>query len=246
MNSLDTPQTANQLRRPLLMLLAPLMLAVLSCAFLTELEAPTPTAEPVVEDAVKFLVPLYTTSLAPGESVPGTQMTFVSRQGDTYNVTIDGLAAAKRVGDSFAWRGVIAPGVVADFNLRISPTFRGDSLLAGGPVEISVLNPAPVELPPTAVPVDVRLHFSKIAVENSVAIGERIPGTTLIFAGRTEQGAELTGTSGYPYRALGDSLIWTGRLRGDVVVRYSLRVAGLDEDHLRVLGTAELWITSGS
>ena len=75
------------------------------------------------------------------------------------------------------------------------------------------------------------------------AKGAQVPGTTLVYEGEQDQGAELSGTNGYPYRALGDSLIWIGRLRGNVIVRYSLRVAALSENSLRLLGTAELWIT---
>jgi hypothetical protein len=227
----------------LLRAVLPLVLISLACAFLSDRGTPdaaTPTT--TSEDVLTFLAPLYTVSLNPGESIAGTSMTYAGKDGDTYNVTLDGLAAAKRVGDSFAWKGIIAPGVHGEYDLRISPTFSGERLLAGGPVRITVLNPSPVELPGSAAVPEGWLHFERITVERSVARGEQILGTTLVYEGQSEQGAQLSGTEGYPYRARGDSLIWTGRLRGNAIVRLNLRVSAFSSDRLSLLGTAELWV----
>ncbi|MGH2538614.1 MAG: hypothetical protein ACRDHL_14585 [Candidatus Promineifilaceae bacterium] len=227
------------------LLTAAWLLAGLACAFTADGEGPfggndEPT--PVPGDMLSFSTPLYSASLSPGERVPGTQMVYVGRDGNVYNVSLDGLAAAKRAGDSFAWKGVIAPGVIGNYNLRISPTFISDDILVGGPVEITIFNPIPVELDPS-IPLEGPIRFDNLPVEFSVPAGGRVPGATLTYVGQADQGAQLGGTSGYPYRALGDSLIWAGRLRGDVSVRYSLRVATLSEDRLRLVGTAEVWVT---
>lgn len=223
-----------------------LAIASLACAFLSfgnSDAGPTPDAPPSSE-VLSYLVPLYSVTLEPGKNVPMTQMAYVGREGDQYNVTIDGLSAVKRIGDSFIWRGIIAPGVVATYRLRISPTFLSDNLLVGGPVELAVLNPVPVELPNVAVANSAPIHFTNVPVDITVAKGEQLPGTTLVYEGEADQGAELSGTNGYPYRARGDSLIWSGRLRGNVVVRHSLRVVDVSDGSLRLIGTAELWITS--
>jgi hypothetical protein len=79
-----------------------------------------------------------------------------------------------------------------------------------------------------------------------------VPGSTIVYETTVTQGegqqatelARLSGTSGYPYLALGDSLVWTGRVRENVYVRYSMRVTTLNEYGLRLSGTAELWISS--
>ena len=228
-----------------LILVSLLVMAALACTIGTG-GAPAPTAAATVppDQVVAYRLPIYTATLKPGETVKGSKLTYVGREGDVYNVTIGGLPAAKRVGDSFAWKGVTAPGVIGDFKLRISPTLRGDDLLAAGTAEILVLNPIPVELNNDFNVAESLLHFSNIAVDYEVPIGAQIPGTTLLFEAATDSGAQLDGTKGFPIRALGDSLIWTGRLRGNVVVRYSLRVASLNENSLRLVGTAELWITS--
>jgi hypothetical protein len=191
-------------------------------------------------------MPAYTISLEPGERVPGTRLEYVGRQGDAYQVSIDGLSATKRTGDSFIWNGVLAPGVNASFNLRLITAVFGP-LPVAGPVTITVFNPQPVEQAmPVAVAAD--LTFNNIVVNYSVPAGRVIPGTTLVYEGMVAQSetnraslqARLSGLNGYPFLALGDSLLWTGHLRDNVIIRYSLRVASITEQGLRLAGTAEL------
>lgn len=208
--------------------------------------SPTATAMAPSDQIVLYRLPIFAATLKPGETIRGTKMTYIGREGEIYNVTIGGLPASKRVGDSFAWKGVMAPGVVGDFNLRISPTIVGNDLLTAGSAELIVLNPIPVELGDDYTVRDSLLNFSNLAVDYKVSKEENIPGTTLIYEGQVDQGARLGGTDGFPIRAIGDSLFWTGRLRGNVFVRYSLRVASMDENTLRLVGTAELWITPTS
>jgi hypothetical protein len=76
-------------------------------------------------------------------------------------------------------------------------------------------------------------------------VGQTIPGTTLVYAGETDQGAAFSGTAQYPYRALGDSLIWLGQLRGNVYVRHNLRVVTYSANSLTLGGTAEIWVVPG-
>lgn len=203
----------------------------------------TATATAPPDQLVTFRLPIFSATLSPGETIRGTKMTYVGREGEFYNVSIGGQPAAKRIGDSFTWKGVMAPGVVGDFNLRIAPTLRSDNLLAAGSAELIVLNPVPVELGNDYNVIDSLLNYSDLAVDYKVPTGGQVPGTTVIYEGLVDQGVQLGGTSGFPIRAVGDSLIWTGRLRGNVVIRHSLRVASADEESLRLVGTAELWIT---
>lgn len=201
-------------------------------------------------DTITFFLPAYTYNLEPGETVPGTRLHYVGRSGDAYEVRIDGLLARKQTGDSFIWNGVLAPGVYANYNLRLTTAVFG-ALPVAGSVKIVVFNPEPVEL--NATPnLDNAFHYSNIVVNHVIPAGRSIPGTTLVYEGVVTQGegdatsrlAQLSGLNGYPYLALGDSLTWTGRLRGNVIVRYNLRVAAIDEDNLRLAGTADLWIVA--
>lgn len=225
-----------------------LALATLACAvpgFEESGSDPTPTA---VGDTMYFNIPAYTYQLSPGDIIPGTGLQFKDRQGDTYEVSIDGQTTFKRAGDSFYWSGVLAPGVFANFNLRLTTAVFGDMPVAG-PVEIIALNPVPVEM--ASVPISENtLSFSNIFADYTVPVGYTIPGTTLIFEGIEERGqggqlvdfARLSGTSGYPYLAFGDSLVWMGKLHDNLYIRYNLRVTSIKEDALRLSGTAELWV----
>jgi hypothetical protein len=217
-----------------------LALTALSCD-LSELsrEPPLPTPAPVI-DTIVFNVPFYSTPLEPGGSVPGTRLHYVGRRDDGYEVTIDGLATIKRAGDSFTWSGILAPGVFARYQLRLAPTILG-RLVAAGQVELAVLYPNPVEM--TRVEVgSTPYYFDNVPVQYLVPVGSAIPGTTITYQGETEQGSWFTGMAGHPYRLAGDSLIWIGRLRDNVTIRYNLRVVRAERNGVRLAGTIEIWI----
>jgi hypothetical protein len=73
--------------------------------------------------------------------------------------------------------------------------------------------------------------------------GEVIPGTVVTYAENTPEGARLEGLDeGYPYRKLGDSIVWEGKLREGLWLRLDLRTALVTDEVLDVVGTAELWI----
>lgn len=244
------------IRKPLLMLLL-FALPALACKVpdipekprMPGLVRPTPTSSPEIGDAISFLVPTYAQRLKPGESVPGTQLTYIGDSDNGYEVSIGGQRAIKRSGDSFYWSGVIAPGVFANYNLRLTAGIFG-GMPVGGPVEIIVLFPEPQPLPLADNP-DARLHLGNVVIDYRVPRNESVPGTTLVYQGLERQGlgnqsatlARISGLSGYPNLARGDSLIWTGMLRGNVAVRYNLRAVSFDEKQLRLVGTADLWIT---
>ena len=225
------------------------VLATLACAvpgFGSDEPKATPTP---LGDTLSFSIPLYTYNLSPGETVPGTRLHYVGRdEDDAYEVTIDGLTAFKRRGDSFIWNGVLAPSTYANYNLRIT-TEVGGVLPVVGPVELIVFNPEPFERQELEMP-NTSFYFNNIAISYLVPEGRLIPGTTLTYAGLRVQGegeqasrlAELAGSSGYPFLARGDSLRWNGNLRENIVIRYTLRVASINQNGLQLGGEAELWI----
>lgn len=204
---------------------------------------PTP-----VGDTISFLVPAYAINLDPGETVPGTRLTYVGRSGDDYEASIDGLTALKRTGDSLYWSGVVAPGVFGNYNLRLTTAIFG-GLPVAGPVELIVFNPEPFELASDAEP-DTFLHYGNLVMDYKVPVGVAVPGTTLFFEGVETQGigdqssqlARFRGLQGYPNIAVGDSLVWMGRLRENVLVRYNLRALSFDERAIHLVGTGDLWI----
>jgi hypothetical protein len=211
---------------------------------------PTPVGSPTPQgDTISFLVPAYANNLQAGETVPGTQLTFVGNVDGGYEVMINGQRAIKRSGDSFYWSGVLAPSVFANYNLRLTTSFFGGMPVAG-PVELIVFFPDPQPLPLNDDP-QSRLHLGNIVIDYHVPLNRTVPGTTLVYQGLETHGlgsqnqtlARLGGLDGYPNLARGDSLVWTGMLRPNVTVRYNLRAVSFDQDNIRLVGTAELWIT---
>jgi len=237
----------------LILLFLLLVLPVQACSLPTIpfIQAPaTSTPEPLpgqTADTLSLLVPAYAISLEPGGTVPGTGLNYVGRSGDGYEVSIDGLNATKRTGDSFYWSGVIAPGVFANYNLRLTASIFG-GLPVGGPVELVVLFPKPVAA--ATENLDAKYHFSNLLLDYKVPTGNPVPGTTLIFEGvenlgGSDQGnrlARFSGFDGYPFLAVGDSLVWSGSLRDNVLVRYGLRTVSFDEERIHLVGTGDLWI----
>jgi hypothetical protein len=218
-----------------------LAISSLACAIPGLNSDPTPPPNPTPEGDTLFFNATYSVPLEPGSMIPGTRIVFVQAVDDLYEFTIDGLETYRQPGDSLNWRGVVAPGVFGDYRLRLRGDFLG-RLQAEGPVELAVLNPAPVEIPPTQTPA-AAIHIEGITANYFVPQGARIPGTTLVFEGLQNDLAELSGTVGYPFFAADDSLLWSGKLRDNVYLRYNLRISSLDEEGLGLTGTAELWAT---
>lgn len=229
-----------------------LSVALAACSLVAGIGSSGPPPSPTPPgDTLSYTIPAYTVSLSPGDMVPRTRLQYIEHTNEGYLVKIDGLEATKRTGDSFYWSGVVAPGVYANYNLRLTTDVFG-KLPAAGPVEIIIFNPEPAEL---ALPADLAAAapvYNNIVVDYQVPPGMTIPGSTVVYEGMITQGegqravdlAWLSGMSGYPYLALGDSLVWVGRVRENVYVRYSMRVTTLNEYGLRLSGTAELWISS--
>jgi len=230
------------MRRLLLPLL--LLFFIVACDALPPIlggSTPEPTALPIsLDELLTYRVPLYTISLQPGDTVPGTQMQYIGRNGDVYQVKIDGLATNKRGGDSFVWRGITAPGVPTVYNLRLTTELFG-GLTAAGVVDVMILNPTPTAIDASLLPAGPA-DYSNILVSHTIPQSGIIPGTTLQFVGVTNGQAQIGGRTGYPYVAVADSLDWLGRLRDNVIVRYSLRITRIEADTLRTNGTVELWI----
>lgn len=224
------------------------VLISLACA-LPGSTPPGPAATPTpLGDTLTFSIPAYTHNLQPGETVPGTRLTYVERSGDAYKVTIDGLEATKRTGDSFIWSGVVGPGVYADYNLRLTTALLGPLPVIGS-VNVTVFYPNPLAIDPLP-DLSTALPFHNLVIDYLIPVGRIVPGTSLVYQGIFTQGegeqqtklAQLSGLTGYPYLAVGDSLQWRGQLLSNVYIEYNLRVMSVNEDGLRVAGVANLWV----
>jgi hypothetical protein len=181
---------------------------------------------------------LPTTITVPvGALLPGTNISYQGMSGDSARVLIGGEEALKRKGDSLNWQGAPINGVTVELKLRIVWYTE---------MELRLLGTAKVIVEGIDPQMGAAVTTSEIeytgAVAYGMAVGAVIPGSTLTYEGKFEEGAKLGGLTGYAYREEGDSIQWEGSLRPGVQARLSLRVAQFDARGLRVIGTVTLWI----
>ncbi|MHB0857482.1 MAG: hypothetical protein ACYC5M_07915 [Anaerolineae bacterium] len=150
---------------------------------------------------------------------------------------IGGQDALKRKGDSVDWKGSPMAGVGVDLGMRVLWYTEEAVHLAGtATLDVEGANPRPGGATTTSA-----MSFTG-PVAYAVGTGANIPGSTLRYEGVAEEGARLSGVDGYPYRKVGDSILWEGVLRDQVSLRLELRVVQFDAQGLRVAGVATVWI----
>ncbi len=178
-----------------------------------------------------------TLTVKAGQALAGTDIIYQKMEGDNARVLIKGQPATKRKGDSVDWKGSPMSGVAVDMRLRVV-WYTEEELRLAGTVKVSVdeVDPKAGTLRTTSP-----LHFTG-PVAYGVAKGARIPGTTLYYEGQTEEGAQLGGLGEYPFRKMGDSILWEGQLRPGVYIRLDVRAVQFDDRSLRVAGLVNLWL----
>jgi len=173
-----------------------------------------------------------------GQNLTGTDIRYVGYSDAGAQVLIGDQQAVKKPGDSLDWSGTPVPGVDVVLSQRIL-TANAERLQTVGTVRVTIQN-----VSPQAAPFPDKPTFSyKVAITYTVKKGEMIPGTLVTFKGKTDQGAELAGVSGYPYRKLGDSIGWTGRLRANAYLDTTLRVIAYADEFIQVGGLATIGLT---
>lgn len=167
--------------------------------------------------------------------IPGSNVRYVGYSPEGAVVLIDDQRANKKVGDSLDWQNEPVPGVRVSMAQRIVAA-NEERLQTVGTVRVVVseAQPAVAQFP------DNPSFRYKVAVTYTVRKGERIPGTLITYKGNTENGAEFEGVSGYPYRKLGDSVSWSGRLRGNAYLDMTSRVTVYTDDFVTLVGLADI------
>jgi hypothetical protein len=173
--------------------------------------------------------------LRPGESIPGANIRFVRDTGDGAEVVINDQRAIKKVGDSLDWKGTVAPGVEVSMPQRVV-LISGDRLQTVGTVRVTIsgANPQPAPMPSGG------RYTYKVGTGATVRKGDRVPGTTLVYQGKTDEGAQFEGTGDYPYRRIGDSVTWQGQIAPGVYFDTTLRVAAYTDDIVTLAGLATI------
>lgn len=178
----------------------------------------------------------FETGIEKGSDLPGTGIHYVSLSDKGAEILIDDQIAFKQKGDSLDWKGNPVENVHLDLTLRVL-WFTEETLYVGGATQATVRDPLPVA---ASIPTESPVKYSNAPVTYRVEKGDSIPGTLVKYLGEAEEGIELSGVEGYPYRKLGDSIVWEGKLRERVFLQLNVRVIFIAEDFIRVAGTATL------
>jgi hypothetical protein len=180
----------------------------------------------------------FETGIEKGSNLPGTGIRYVGLSDKGAEILIDDQIAFKQKGDSLGWKGSLVENVDLDLTLRVLWVTE-QTLHVGGTAKATVRNPAPEAVPIPEVPVE----YSNAPVTYRVEKGDYIPGTLVRYVGKQEEGIELSGVEGYPYRKLGDSIVWEGKLKEKIFLQLNVRVLIIAEDFINVTGTAGLLLT---
>ncbi len=181
----------------------------------------------------------FETGIKKGSDLPGTGIRYVGLSDKGAEILIDDQAAFKQKGDSLDWKGNPVENVHLDLSLRVLWVTE-QTLHVGGTAKMTVRDPTPAV---ASIPTEVPTKYSNAPVTYRVEKGDSIPGTLVKYVGKAEEGIELSGIEGYPYRKLGDSIVWKGKLRERVFLQLNVRVVFIAEDFIRVAGTATLSLT---
>lgn len=174
-------------------------------------------------------------TIAMNESLPGADIRYVGYSEDGAVVLIDDMQAIKKVGDSLDWKGTPVSGVKVTMTQRIVAA-NTERLQTVGTVRVDI----DAAQPELATYPDNPAYEYKAALTYTVRRGDVIPGTLITYKGKTDNGAEFEGVSGYPYRKLGDSVSWSGRLRANAYIDMTLRVTVYTEDFVTLVGLADI------
>ncbi len=176
-------------------------------------------------------------TLHKGETLPGTNIKVLELSKDGVDLEIEGQKAHKLKGDSVDWDGKPADGVEMSLRQRVA-WVSDDALHLAGTVSLTIsgVSPSPGKWDGN-FPIEYSLPVAYV-----VKKGDRIPGTTISYKGKTEKGAELSGVEGYPYRKAADSISWSGKLRNNTCLKLTLRVGFYDSGHLQLVGLAKIGI----
>ncbi len=176
-------------------------------------------------------------NLSPGEFIPGTPIQYIGASDNGAVVMISGQQAIKQRADSLDWKGDPLPDVHMEWALR-TVGYDTNSLRVAGTVKIEIRNPA---VQPSGIHTTSPLKFDAPVTYN-VNKGALIPGSLIQYAGKTDQGAQLAGVSGYPYRKTGDSILWEGQIKPDVYLKLNVRALLITDRSMQVGGVATIWV----
>lgn len=173
-----------------------------------------------------------------GATLPGTNLAYAGKtDSGAARLLIAGQLAPKQVADAVDWQGTPASNVSVKLNLRVASFDEQSITLVGGAhIEISNITVQTGGSPGTAL--------MEFGAPGTLALkkNELVPGSILIYAGATPEGAQFLGVEGYPFRKQFDSLQYVGRINSKVFLKLDLRVLNFNEGGAILGGTANIRI----
>lgn len=190
---------------------------------------PTPARQITYDGAV-------TLNVRAGETLAGTTIAYQGKAADGRAImSINGLQALKATADSVRWSGAPVLFSLVDLNLRVV-TYDDSNMTLAGTIRIVVQEPNPTPAQPSPNPI---ANFI-IPLTYTVARYTNIPGTNVSYVGAKTDGAEFANLDQFPFRERFDSVVWEGRLRERIAVRYDLRVLDFNDERVILGGTANV------
>jgi len=189
----------------------------------------------VADNAIVFAGPTER-KIGLGERIPGTDIVLSAIAADGAEFQIGGLRAVRALGDSLDfdgnWPGT--SGIIYNLRLRVY-LVEGDGVRAAGVHRLLVENITPQEQA-----VSPQGTLLKIPYTGSANPGQTLKGNSLGYVGSGDRGAEFSGlpAGDFPFRKVGDSLLWRGYLRSDMPIEYNMRVVFYNETTVQVAGIA--------
>jgi hypothetical protein len=129
-----------------------------------------------------------------------------------------------------AWPGLSG----AQYTLRLRIYIVADAYVrAAGVHRLVISNIQPVTDNPTLPSTTLKFPFTAGAKK-----GEQFAGLTLRYSGSDDRGGQLGGLpeGDYPYRKIGDSILWKGHVRADIPVEYNVRMLFYNAEQAQIGG----------
>ncbi len=180
----------------------------------------------------------YRVDLAVGEQLPGTNVRYLGVVPQGARVDIAGKQTIRLAGDSLEAEAQPHPTLAVRYNLRIY-AYDERALHAIGTVRVEIWEAQP-RLGPR--PPQAAVRFTA-PVTYRVPRDGVIPGTSIVYRGKEGDRARLEGLPGYPYRKIGDSILWAGQVHPMVHLNMTFRVLLIEDSWLTVAGTVEVWLS---
>lgn len=198
---------------------------------------PFEPASPTPDKSLVYDAPVSLT-IRNGTTLPGTPIGYGGKlPTGAAKVLIAGQMASKQIADSVEWQGSPAPNVSVKLTTRVASfDDKGITLLGTAHIEIANATAQAASAPSTS-PIEFNAP-----VTYSIAKSSSIPGSTIVYAGSTKDGAQFTGLEGFPYRKSLDSLQYTGKVNPKVFLKLDLRLINFSDSEAILGGTAGIQI----